>query len=426
MEINFRRSETSNATLVDSIKTFCGSDKDIEEIATFTPILETGLQFKGGQINKHAKYWKEAFKLFVAEQSMIRDALHFRYSEHVLDDISNLAEKFEAAATVDAHEFLHSDVGGYYDPVAFLRMIDSLKQFYENELSIESFVERISAEFGSVYFDLRGWANNFVEPFGLTESFFHESLLPHPEMGDEVCVLNEGFLFHDPIDSFFKSIDQIHPMGPLRKEIYHENILYESRPSDLGPRGEGMLQLLYNNSDLIEKVNEWLNHLEIDYNLYMQPISTGNSARFNLLLRDMRRSDSLTINIRNVGFGIGQILPIIVKCLIGKNQLITIQQPETHIHPRLQASLADLLADTIFSSRGHSFLIETHSEHLMLRLQRLVAESKLKPNDVAVLYVSRGDDGSEVRRLRLDDEGRFLDEWPGGFFPERRRELLRG
>jgi predicted ATPase len=72
---------------------------------------------------------------------------------------------------------------------------------------------------------------------------------------------------------------------------------------------------------------------------------------------------------------------------------------------------------------AHQFLIETHSEHLVLRLQRLVREGKLKASDVSVVYVARGSQGSTAQRLELDEKGDFVNEWPGGFFSERLREL---
>jgi predicted ATPase len=95
-----------------------------------------------------------------------------------------------------------------------------------------------------------------------------------------------------------------------------------------------------------------------------------------------------------------------------------------HIHPRLQADLGNLLAEAIKKPRWNQFLIETHSEHLVLRLQKLVRQKTLTPEDVSILYVSRGSEGSQVQRLHLDGNGDFIDEWPGGFFPERLRELM--
>src|SRR5262249_47084484 len=97
--------------------------------------------------------------------------------------------------------------------------------------------------------------------------------------------------------------------------------------------------------------------------------------------------------------------------------------PEVHIHPRLQADLADLLIEATREPRLNQFIIETHSEHLALRLQRRVREKKIVPGDVSVLYVSRGVNGAAGKPLGLDEEGDFIDYFPGGFFPERLREL---
>jgi predicted ATPase len=124
-----------------------------------------------------------------------------------------------------------------------------------------------------------------------------------------------------------------------------------------------------------------------------------------------------------VGFGISQLLPFIVQSLVSEGRIISIEQPEVHVHPRLQADLGDLLAAAIKEPRQHQFIIETHSEHLILRLQRLVYKGEIKPEDVSIIYVSRGPDGAKAERLHLDEEGDFIDEWPNGFFPERLREL---
>ena len=68
--------------------------------------------------------------------------------------------------------------------------------------------------------------------------------------------------------------------------------------------------------------------------------------------------------------------------------------------------------------------LETHSETLMLRLQRRIRQKKIKPEDVSVLYVNPvKDEGSVIMELELDEQGRFLDEWPDGFFEEGYREM---
>ena len=144
---------------------------------------------------------------------------------------------------------------------------------------------------------------------------------------------------------------------------------------------------------------------------------------FEVRLIDTRRKEPVNVALPDVGFGISQLLPFVVQSLVSEKRIISIEQPEVHVHPKLQADLGDLLAEAIKKPRQNQFIVETHSEHLILRLQRLVREKKIKPDDVSVIYVSRGPEGAKSQRLRLDEEGDFIDEWPDGFFPERLREL---
>ncbi|MBI9083879.1 MAG: DUF3696 domain-containing protein [Desulfobacterales bacterium] len=134
---------------------------------------------------------------------------------------------------------------------------------------------------------------------------------------------------------------------------------------------------------------------------------------------------------QDIGVGISQVLPVIVGALHLKRGLFAIEQPELHIHPAFQVGLGDLFISRISEA---SFLIETHSEHLMLRFLRRIRETTedslppgkwpLKPDDLAVYYVEQGKDGVSVHQLRVDEDGEFLDKWPKGFFEERERELL--
>ncbi|MBL8821334.1 MAG: DUF3696 domain-containing protein [Planctomycetia bacterium] len=138
----------------------------------------------------------------------------------------------------------------------------------------------------------------------------------------------------------------------------------------------------------------------------------------------------------DVGIGISQILPVIAAAMGEQHRLIMMEQPELHVHPRIQAALGDLFIETALGkeSRGHEYLIETHSEHLILRLLRRIRETnestisdgvlRLTPDDVAVNYVEATPSGTVVRNLRIDEQGEFLDRWPQGFFEERAKELF--
>ena len=139
----------------------------------------------------------------------------------------------------------------------------------------------------------------------------------------------------------------------------------------------------------------------------------------------------------DLGFGVSTVLPLVV-ALHSECSLLTIEQPELHIHPKLQTELGDLL---IKKALGHpqygketTVLVETHSEHLILRILRRIRETTegtlpdginpVRPEDIAVLYVKPGETGSEVIELPVDANGEFTCDWPGGFFEERIREFF--
>jgi len=164
-------------------------------------------------------------------------------------------------------------------------------------------------------------------------------------------------------------------------------------------------------------VNEWLEKFGVDYSIDVRTVKDPDVEDvFTLRLTDKRTQ--VTVSPLDVGFGISQILPIVVQSLFAKGRVICVEQPEIHLHPRLQAEFGSLLAHAIRSKRPNQFIIETHSEHLILRLQRLIRNGTLKPEDVAVVHVRKTEAGSAATELRLDEQGEFIDRWPEGFFEE--------
>jgi predicted ATPase len=129
------------------------------------------------------------------------------------------------------------------------------------------------------------------------------------------------------------------------------------------------------------------------------------------------------VRLEDVGYGVGQLLPIIDYCTRDGNQVICIEQPELHLHPRLQGNLGDLFVDSV--ARGNQVIAETHSENILLRVQRLVRQRRLAPEQVRVLYVDNTpDEGATVRRLDLGTDGDLLSPWPTGFFDDRLDDIL--
>lgn len=146
-----------------------------------------------------------------------------------------------------------------------------------------------------------------------------------------------------------------------------------------------------------------------------------------------RSSTPNAIAPSNMGIGFSQMMPLVASAFGSENRLIAIEQPELHVHPALQTELADLFVQSA-KERGNRFLLETHSEHLILRLLRRVRETTegklenpshaLRPEDLCVLYVEPTDQGSRVIELPVTADGDFQVPWPNGFFAERFDELF--
>lgn len=156
--------------------------------------------------------------------------------------------------------------------------------------------------------------------------------------------------------------------------------------------------------------------------------------RTRLQIRNLRTNTILFP--RDLGFGISQVIPVIVAALHHESGVVAIEEPESNIHPGFQVVLADLFITQAKANRELMFLIETHSEHLMLRCLRRIRESakgtlpeglpSVAPADVAVHFVETTKEGPKIKRIEIDEEGDFIDEWPGGFFEESFREKFSG
>lgn len=137
---------------------------------------------------------------------------------------------------------------------------------------------------------------------------------------------------------------------------------------------------------------------------------------------------------QDIGVGVSQVLPVVVGAMESKCSIFAVEQPELHIHPRIQCNLGDVFAGEVGKSDGRVFLIETHSEHLILRLLRRIRETTeselppgkppLRPDHVAVYYVEGAAEGMKVTPIPVRDDGDFGEKWPNGFFGERIEELM--
>jgi predicted ATPase len=165
---------------------------------------------------------------------------------------------------------------------------------------------------------------------------------------------------------------------------------------------------------------------------------THELARANVdQLRDLVLIDKRTntpVSHRDIGIGISQVLPVLVSAYASAEKILAIEQPEIHLHPALQAELGDVFIESALGGRRNTFILETHSEHLILRILRRIRETTdgelppgitpIRPEDVAVLYVLPEKDGAKVVEIPVRPDGEFAERWPQGFFADRAKELF--
>ena len=195
------------------------------------------------------------------------------------------------------------------------------------------------------------------------------------------------------------------------------------------------LILLFQNPELLKRVNAELDRFGLGYELKVSVLRDEDSDLSSASpCASLTKQTGVSASVRDVGFGVSQVLPIIVQSLLSRNKTLLIEQPEIHLHPALQAELGDLFIQSALGEQKNTFILETHSEHLLLRIMRRIRETfqgnlpeglpPVRPEDVTVLYVERDGQQSIVREMPLNERGELVKAWPGGFFEEGLREVL--
>ena len=254
-------------------------------------------------------------------------------------------------------------------------------------------------------------------------------------------------LFHPILKAIqTELVNNLKYVGPLREEPQRSYINRRIRGDDIGARGENAVLLLQrewhetitfvklpttqstdtgglkviNWADLEsqemalnEAINNCLRWLGMQQLRVEEEGSSSIQATFSTL-----STDDLWVTIADVGFGVSQILPVLTTGLLADSDSILIfEQPEIHLHPRAQARLAELLV--CFARTGKRVLIETHSDHLINRLRRIIAEDMTDElsDKVSIAFVQHGEEGASVEALRVNEEG-LVENWPDGFLAE--------
>jgi hypothetical protein len=269
------------------------------------------------------------------------------------------------------------------------------------------------------------------EPKILKNYGFSDTVIPSDFVASDISESSKGSLFLIPecIAAYENLFQSIYYLGPLRDYPKRTYLWSGERPQDVGKRGElAAAALLASSSDNSDPettvefaVAKWLKQLGLIHRFQVRPIAP-NRRDYEIVVQ--RSPHAPEVLITDVGFGISQILPVLVLCYyVPEGSTVMFEQPELHLHPSVQSGLADLFIE-VTQTRNLQIILESHSEHLLQRLQRRIAEEKILPEQAALYFCSLNSDGdSHLTALELDSFGNITN-YPTGFFGDEMGDLV--
>lgn len=231
--------------------------------------------------------------------------------------------------------------------------------------------------------------------------------------------------FYKKLEFCFSNIQYI---GPLR---HPADRFYEKGSFNyVGVMGEHAVQILADNPKVKDDVENYFADMDIANNLNI--LINNNDKTFEFRVK-MKNTDD-EVNFADIGFGASQVLPIIVQSsmsnrgLFNRESLIIIEQPELHLHPKVQASLADFFVE--LASDEHKFLLETHSDYLLERLRYNIIDGKIPTEDVAIYYIEQNEAKkcSTITKIDINSKGQYTnlpEDYITNFKLEETRKIAR-
>jgi len=262
-----------------------------------------------------------------------------------------------------------------------------------------------------------------------------------------------------PLDNLLSILKQSISIGPIRKIIdanYQPLPYIEQKDWYDGSAAWSYLEKA--ELDVLKKINAWMideDKLDLGYGIALKEtqsiVKTYDINKVNKLEVDIiddsgllspisekkyhytiiDKYNHISVTPSEVGTGVSQLMPLIIAAVSQQGGIVGCEQPELHLHPRIQVAIADLLTQNISKV---NYLIETHSEHLILRLLKRIRQHTdkelpeglefIQKSDVAIIYLEPTENGVIAHKIGIDEDGEFTENWPHGFFSERRQELM--
>ncbi len=257
-----------------------------------------------------------------------------------------------------------------------------------------------------------------TQPRGKSRAYAPERSIALPVEAVQLLAA-DGPMVEDISLAVRRELEGIAYLGPLRRKPERDYPWNKSRPGELGIDGSGVINGLLasalsrskddDTAQIIQKVSVWLQRMGVAEKIEVKQL--GHSTRYEVVVH----KDGISANLRDVGIGVSQVLPVITLAFFAPpGATVILEEPEIHLHPLAQAVLAELFVE-VSRDRQVQFIVETHSEHLFRRLQTLVARDAGTRDQCLLYFVERAGADAKLKPLLLDSFGR-VNEWPPMFF----------
>lgn len=251
---------------------------------------------------------------------------------------------------------------------------------------------------------------------------------------------NADFLANFALD-LERALDGLSYLGPLREPPRRSYAWAGNTPQSVGAKGEHAIASIlaakaegrrlnrgYKKRQLPfdEFIAQWLVDLGVIDSFVVRPTAPG---RKEYDVRVKTQGGLAEVSLPDVGFGVSQVLPALVQAFYcPPESIVWMEQPEIHLHPQVQAALADAFICAVQAYEGGrprnvQLIVETHSEHFLNRLQRRIAEEALTPSDVAIYFARGAPAGAQLEELQVNDRG-DITNWPDNFFGDEMGDIV--
>ena len=233
------------------------------------------------------------------------------------------------------------------------------------------------------------------------------------------------------LNSAFEGLmSQIVYLGPLRDHPKRTYLRTGGVPQIVGKRGGQTIEALIASErggmreqlQLLKLVQHWMRRLGLIETLHIEAID-ADQRYYEPRVKTVEGS-SLD-NIADVGFGVSQVLPVVTQLfLVPEDSIVLLEQPELHLHPSAQFELADLFLE-VAEKRNLQLILESHSEYLLTRLQRRIAEAEKElasPSNVRLYFCQALPGGSQTSEVETNEFGEVIN-WPNNFFGDQVGDL---